>query len=287
MRATKYRHCESECDSVKKTKKTNSGKKLKFVSVFCAVCLATAALILPTTTLAPNVDAYEDGKVASFSVGSIGEFSSVIEDNCVEETTLPETQPPTEPTTAKPTEPKTEPTKKVQEDTQTATETAEPADSNNSYDSYSEPQEEIVYEIQAPSADNGNALIAISNPDSSYVPARVVPDDRALLERLVMGEAGGTNNFECCALVAQCIRDSMNRSGTNSVRKIINDYQYSARTDIAPNSTVKRAVSFIFDQNGVAIQHRVICFHIGVSGWHSTQNYLLTCAGVKFYDLKY
>lgn len=54
-----------------------------------AVIAVAAALIVPTTTLAPDVDAHEDSKVASYSIGDISEFYGVITDNCVEVTTAP------------------------------------------------------------------------------------------------------------------------------------------------------------------------------------------------------
>ena len=94
--------------------------------------------------------------------------------------------------------------------------------------------------------------------------------------------------FEGCALIAQSIRDAMNRSGTTSIDEIINDYQYFGSTDIEPNQDVKDAVSFIFDRNGSAVQHRVICFYIGTSAWHETQNFLYESPeGIRFFDLIY
>ena len=66
-----------------------------------------------------------------------------------------------------------------------------------------------------------------------------------------------------CALIAQSIRDAMNRSNTTSIDRIISEYQYYGSTAYAPNQDVKDAVSFIFDQNGSAVQHRVLCFYVG------------------------
>ena len=95
MRATKYKHYGSESKSNKKVSKTSnpkSGKKVKAFSFAFALSLAAVALIVPTTTLAPDVDAYEDSKAASYSVGDANEFAAVITDNCVIETTVPLTQ---------------------------------------------------------------------------------------------------------------------------------------------------------------------------------------------------
>lgn len=99
-----------------------------------------------------------------------------------------------------------------------------------------------------------------------------------------MGEAG-TMGYTGCALVAQSIRDAMNRSNTSSIDQIISQYQYFGDTDIEPNADVRNAVSFIFDQNGSAVQHRVLCFYIGYSSWHETQTFLTELGGVRFFDL--
>ena len=99
-----------------------------------------------------------------------------------------------------------------------------------------------------------------------------------------MGEAGSMG-YLGCALVAQSIRDAMNRSNTSSIDQIISQYQYFGSTAIEPNSDVKSAVSFIFDSNGSAVQHRVICFYIGSSAWHETQTFITEVGGVRFFDL--
>lgn len=133
---------------------------------------------------------------------------------------------------------------------------------------------------------SSNALLSIANPDYSYTAKHVSLSsyDRAKLERLVMGEAG-TMGYTGCAVVAQAIRDSMNRSHTSSIDAIIREYQYFGSTNVQPNADVKNAVSFIFDQDGIAVQHRVMCFYIGYSAWHETQTFLCEIGGVRFFDL--
>ena len=133
---------------------------------------------------------------------------------------------------------------------------------------------------------SGSCLIDIACPDYSYSPSRVSLSsyDRAKLERLVMGEAGSMG-YLGCALVAQSIRDAMNRSNTTSIDQIISQYQYFGSTAMEPNADVQSAVSFIFDSNGSAVQHRVICFYIGSSSWHETQTFITEVGGVRFFDL--
>ena len=97
MRATNYKHygCDNNSESSKRTRKPEKKSKrkgFKALSYAIAVSLAANALVVPTTTLAPDVDAFEDSRAASLAVGNINDFSLVITDNCVEETTAPVTQ---------------------------------------------------------------------------------------------------------------------------------------------------------------------------------------------------
>lgn len=298
MRATKFKHYGNDSKSdnkVSKTSKPKSGKKVKALSVTFALTLAAVALIVPTTTLAPDVDAYEDSKAASYSVGDVDEFAAVITDNCVIETTVPVTQEETTVApTAKKTEKETKPTEPATEaETENTTEETlevEKSESNvevSENSGYSESHKDYQEEISNDySYNTGSYLIGISNPDYNYSPSPVSLSayDRAKLERLVMGEAGSMG-YNGCALVAQCIRDAMNRSNTTSIDRIISEYQYYAPTNKEPNQTVKDAVSYIFDQNGSAVQHRILCFYTGSSGWHETQNFIVGCGNVRFFDL--
>ena len=136
---------------------------------------------------------------------------------------------------------------------------------------------------------SGSPLISISNVDYSYSPKHISLSayDRDIIERLVYGEVGETSYLNCC-IVAQAIRDAMNIENTSSVDDIIYSYGYYGSLNFTPNSDTKNAVSFIFDQDGMALQHRVICFYIGTSAWHETQNFLYESPeGIRFFDLIY
>ncbi len=306
LRATKHKHYGSETkSSVANKAKTRKG--VKVLSILFAVAVAGAAFIIPTTTLAPDVDAYEDSRAASLSVGDIDKFASVITNNCVEVTTAPITEAvvassveeKTEAATKK-SETKAEEKKsdaeeketkaKSEEKTEEATEKAESkAETSEKKETVEEEDRDDSADADSYQSDYGyynGALISIDNADPSYSPSYVSLStyDREKLERLVMGEAG-TMGFYGCALVAQSIRDAMNRSGTSSIDYIISQYQYFGSTAIEPNSDVKEAVSYIFDQNGSAVQHRVICFYIGYSSWHETQTFITELDGVRFFDL--
>ena len=310
MRATNYKHygCDNNSESSKRTRKPEKKSKrkgFKALSYAIAVSLAAAALVVPTTTLAPDVDAFEDSRAASLAVGNINDFSLVITDNCVEETTAPVTQEITTSaaTTQKTTEKETKSAKtakKKAESSQASKKAeslkSEPSESETSsrtpqsYTSYVDSSSDnsssasnssdYGYTDSTSSSSNSQSgyLVSIANPDPSYSPSPVSLSsyDREKLERLVMG-----------ALIAQSIRDAMNRSNTTSIDRIISEYQYYGSTAYAPNQDVKNAVSFIFDQNGSAVQHRVLCFYVGSSSWHESQNYITSIGNVRFFDLWY
>lgn len=300
MRATNYKHYGSESKASKKTfEKTNAKthNKVRALSFVFAVAVAAVALIVPTTTLAPDVDAFEDSRAISYSVGDVDEFSIEIAGNCIQETTVPTTQ---EVTTVAAT---TVETKAVEatEASKKAKATVEETEPVKEVEKFEEPETTVVVEkveetkpqnkveeTTSPIVKNEGYLIGISNPDTNYSPKAVSlsKNDRAKLERLVMGEAGSMG-FNGCALVAQCIRDAMNRSNTTSIDRIISEYKYYAPTNKEPNKAVKDAVSYIFDQNGSAVQHRILCFYTGTSSWHETQNFVVGCGSVRFFDLKY
>lgn len=286
MRATKCKHFKTG-NEVKNQKKSvkKSPKRVKAISFVSAFVLAVVCFIVPTTTLAPNVDAFEDSRAAAYSVGGLETFASHITDNCIEETTTSKTQETTvtaadtkaeKETTAETTlatEPETvEATEEVIEETTEAVEET----------TYVVEETEEVFEAE----DQSDYLISISKPDPNYSPKAVSLSsyDREKLERLVMGEAGSLG-YTGCALVAQSIRDAMNRSGTTSIDAIISEYKYVASTKTKPNNDVKNAVSYIFDENGSAVQHRVLCFYTGTSNWHETQLYITSCGNVRFFDL--
>lgn len=84
LRATNYKHygCDNNSESSKRTRKPEKKSKrkgFKALSYAIAVSLAAAALVVPTTTLAPDVDAFEDSRAASLAVGNINDFHSLLQ----------------------------------------------------------------------------------------------------------------------------------------------------------------------------------------------------------------
>ena len=78
LRTSNLKHYGKKDKAVKPVK---IKKSVKIASAVSAVVIAAAILIIPTTTLAPNVDAHEDSKAASMSVGGADQFDAVITNN--------------------------------------------------------------------------------------------------------------------------------------------------------------------------------------------------------------
>lgn len=136
----------------------------------------------------------------------------------------------------------------------------------------------------------GSALLDIENPDTNYkgVSVSLTAEDRDLLERLVMGEAGA-EGYEGAALVAQCIRDTMVYKGYSSVASVRDGCKYSGSISKEPNQDVKNAVSFIFDDGGYAVRHRIYYFYAYKwcsSSWHETQPFIIQYGGHRFFASK-
>ncbi len=137
---------------------------------------------------------------------------------------------------------------------------------------------------------NAGYLVAIDNPDSGYHPAHVElsDKDRDLLERLCYGEFGD-GGFTGAALVAQSVKDAMNTFGYTSVKTVIKSLSYDGRTDHAAGKTIKDAVTYVFDMDKSAVQHRIIYMYDTAyvdSEFHETQNYVCTFKSTRFFDKK-
>ena len=135
---------------------------------------------------------------------------------------------------------------------------------------------------------NAGYLVAIDNPDTTYKCGQVTLSDydRDLLERLCMGEFG-SGGFVGAALIAQAVKNAICFDGYTSVGSIIEGCHYTGRTDIPANDACKQAVTYIFDQNHDAVQHRIMYMYnpnLVQSTFHESQNYILTYEDVRFFD---
>ena len=136
--------------------------------------------------------------------------------------------------------------------------------------------------------DQSNALLSIDCADENYTGAIVTltPEDRDILERLVMGEAGG-EGYEGAALVAQAIRDTMVYRGFGSVNDVRIACKYSGSLKKTPNQNVKDAVAYVFDQGGIVVKHPIFYFYApGMvrSSFHESQKFIIEHGGHRFFS---
>ena len=131
-------------------------------------------------------------------------------------------------------------------------------------------------------------LLAVDNPDTTYACAKInlTDEDRSLLENLCYGEFG-TGGFIGASLIAQCVKDAMCFDGYTSVAEVIRECRYDGSTDIGTNDECRQAVRYIFDENHDAVQHRMLYMYnpyMVQSSFHESQNFILSYAGVRFFD---
>ena len=135
---------------------------------------------------------------------------------------------------------------------------------------------------------NKGYLLAIDNPDTSYVCAKVTlsDEDRDLLERLCYGEFG-SGGFLGASLIAQCVKDAMCFEGYSPVAEVISGNRYDGSTDEGTSDECRQAVRYIFDENHDAVQHRILYMYnpyMVQSTFHESQNFILSYSGVRFFD---
>lgn len=132
------------------------------------------------------------------------------------------------------------------------------------------------------------ALVAGTRVDENYTGSviSITGQNRELLEGLVMNEAGN-QGFVGAALVAQTIHDTMLLEDCYDVATIKQQYKYSGSMYGTPNDNVVRAVAFIFDKGGMAVQHRLVYYYnpaIVSSEFHESQKFVLEYKDHRFFD---
>ena len=270
MRSSKnnhYRHCE---------KKKSNFKLAKVSSAIIGSVIVISAIAIPGTTSIQDVEALAFAKNAVISIGNTQTYSDVIVDSCKIEKEKKVADKKTEDKKSKAVKKSNGAEKTVKTEKQVNTVATQPTT-------------EATQPTQAPTEATKPTVVEtkpVSN--TNYTPGHVdlTPDQREKLERLVMGE-GGSMSYQGCLLVAQAIRDAMVFSNTNSVDAIIAEYQYSASLAKKPNSKVKNAVAQIFDNDGYAVNHRILYFYASDmvnNPWHESQNFITSCENVRFFD---
>lgn len=111
-------------------------------------------------------------------------------------------------------------------------------------------------------------------------------DERDLVERVVMAEAGG-ESYEGQVLVAQCI---LNACEIDAERpgEVVAAYQY-AKARPEPAQSVRDAVAAVFDQGETAVAAPILYFYNPAkttSRWHETQDFVIEVGGHRFFAEK-
>lgn len=133
-------------------------------------------------------------------------------------------------------------------------------------------------------------LIALDYPDSGYSCPHVElsEENRALIEKVCLAEFG-TGGFNGAALIAQSIKNAMVYYGTDDVEAIIGKLKYSGRKSSNTSKTVQEAITYVFDMDLDAVQHRILYKYNpdvigGVSEFHESKEYVCTYNNVRFFD---
>lgn len=108
-------------------------------------------------------------------------------------------------------------------------------------------------------------------------------DERAVAEKIVMGEAGG-EPYEGQVLVAQCLLNAAIKDGLQP-SEIRTKYQYSGWNE-EPSESVKLAVSDVFDHGYKVVDEPILYFYapnIVKSNWHESLTFVIEVEGHRFF----
>lgn len=117
--------------------------------------------------------------------------------------------------------------------------------------------------------------------NEAYFP--LTDDERAIAEKIVMGEAGG-ESYEGQVLVAQCLVNAAIKDGLQP-SEIRTEYQYSGWND-NPSESVKMAVSAVFDDGYKYIDEPVLYFYapkLVESNWHESLDFVIEHGNHRFF----
>lgn len=110
-----------------------------------------------------------------------------------------------------------------------------------------------------------------------------VEHGRDVVERVVMAEAGG-ESFEGQMLVAQCILNACEKTGTQPSKVVVTFKYAPARPD--PTDSVREAVAAVFDAGEFITDEPVMFFYNPAkvtSTWHESQTFVIEVGGHRFF----
>ena len=107
--------------------------------------------------------------------------------------------------------------------------------------------------------------------------------ERDVVERVVMAEAGG-ESFEGQMLVAQCILNACEKTGTQPSEVVVTFKYAPARPE--PTDSVRKAVAAVFDAGEFITDEPVMFFYNPAkvtSTWHESQTFVIEVGGHRFF----
>ena len=126
----------------------------------------------------------------------------------------------------------------------------------------------------------------IQTPTAEPTPAprfELSATERDVVERVVMAEAGG-ESFEGQMLVAQCILNACEKTGTQPSEVVVTFKYAPARPD--PTDSVREAVAAVFDAGEFITDEPVMFFYNPAkvtSTWHESQTFVIEVGGHRFF----
>ena len=114
----------------------------------------------------------------------------------------------------------------------------------------------------------------------------LTPQERDLVERVVMAEAGG-ESYKGQMLVAQCILNACEIDGIRPA-EVIRKYVY-AKARPEPSESVKQAVSAVFDKGETVTDELIVYFYAPAlvrSEFHESQIFAIEEGGHRFFCRK-
>lgn len=128
-----------------------------------------------------------------------------------------------------------------------------------------------------------DVLDRLENGEFHPVQFYLTDEERAVAEKIVMGEAGA-EPYEGQVLVAQCLLNAAKKDGLEP-SVIRTEYKYSGWNE-NPSESVKQAVSAVFDDGYKYIDEPVLYFYapdLVKSDWHESLDFVIEYGNHRFF----
>lgn len=126
----------------------------------------------------------------------------------------------------------------------------------------------------------------VTTPASSAAYFEITAEEREIVERVVMAEAGG-EPYAGQVAVAQCIVNACIIDDLRPDAAVI-EYGYTSRRP-EPSQSVKDAVSYVFDEGGKVTDAPILFFYAPkrvTSDWHESQTFEIEINNHRFFSTK-